>query len=428
MGRSFWRTAPIAIGMCIALLGGRAAPDTTVRIWLPGLDAHRDAIAASFQAECPGIRLQLECPPAGDLRGKLLGAAVNSTFPDLALIPYDSLGPLAEAGVCEKLDPYLDDLGEAAGLHPFIRRMMLFDGGILGLPVTGHPLALYLRQDWLAKLKLKPPVTWDDFYQVAEAFTKKDPDGNGKPDTYGLAEHWPPADPAVGTRFLPWLYQGGGVAVARENNRWIPSFGQPAGIRALRLRRRLWEAGFIPPGAPANDAAQNMALFLGGQAGMIVEDDRWVPAVRRTLGQRAVSAPLPRDIRAGTVGDGLCFVLARRSNAKWAAFSFVRWWVSRAVQEKLILGWDGKPGGAGADSGILVAGPRTDLDPAALLGEPLYDAFARSFPTMSPEPYCPNYAALRLTLAKTASEAMAQGKTVEKALAAGMQEAAGMLQ
>jgi ABC-type glycerol-3-phosphate transport system substrate-binding protein len=44
---------------------------------------------------------------------------------------------------------------------------------------------LYIRQDWLDKLKLKAPVTIDDFYNVAKAFALNDPDGNGKKDTYG---------------------------------------------------------------------------------------------------------------------------------------------------------------------------------------------------------------------------------------------------
>lgn len=428
MRHKFLRAAVIGGGLLTALCAARTAPRTTIRVWLPGFDAQRDAIAAAYQAECPEVNLRLECPPPEGLHPKLLGAAVGQALPDLALVDYASLGPLAENGFCEPLDGYLDGLRDPAALHPHLRRMLSYGGRIAGLPTAGHPLALYIRQDWLAKLNLEPPANWEEFYQVAEAFTKKDPDGNGKPDTHGLAERWPAADPEVAARFLPWLYQGGGVVVTCQGGKWTPAFGQPAGIRALRLRRRLWDAGLIGPGAPASDAAQNMAAFLNGQAGMVVEDDRWVPAVRKALGARAAVVPLPRDIRAGTVGEGLCFILARQSNAKWAAFAFVRWWLSRAVQEKLVLGWDGKPGGEGADGGVLAIGPRTDLDPAALLGEPLYDGFARSFPYMSPEPYCPNYAALRLILARTVAEAMAPGKTVEKALAAGMQEAAVLLQ
>lgn len=45
--------------------------------------------------------------------------------------------------------------------------------------------AISIRKDWLEKLDLKAPTTLDEFYEVAKAFTERDPDGNGKKDTYG---------------------------------------------------------------------------------------------------------------------------------------------------------------------------------------------------------------------------------------------------
>ena len=301
------------------------------------------------------------------------------------------------------------------------------NGKVRGVMVTGHPLALYIRQDWLTRLGLKTPATWEEVAQVAEAFTRKDPDGNGKNDTFGLAERWPATDPQTARRFLPWLYQAGGLVAANQGGKWVPSFGLSGGAKALRFRRRLLEGGLIPPGASPNTAAQNLALFTSGVAGLLVEDDRCVPAIQQALGARAASLPLPRDIRQCTVGDGQCFVLLSTSNAKWSAFTFAQWWLSREAQQRLILGWDGKPGGIGVEAGPLVLGPRDDIDPAVLLGEPLYAGFVRSLLILSPEPYCPNYAGLRLVIARAVAGAMGPEKTVEEALAAGMREAAVLL-
>jgi putative aldouronate transport system substrate-binding protein len=50
---------------------------------------------------------------------------------------------------------------------------------------TGMGTLLY-RKDWLEKLNLKIPTTTEEFYQVAKAFAEKDPDGNGKADTFGM--------------------------------------------------------------------------------------------------------------------------------------------------------------------------------------------------------------------------------------------------
>lgn len=47
-------------------------------------------------------------------------------------------------------------------------------------------VSYYVRKDWLDKLGLKVPETYDDMINVMKAFTDKDPDGNGKNDTYGF--------------------------------------------------------------------------------------------------------------------------------------------------------------------------------------------------------------------------------------------------
>jgi putative aldouronate transport system substrate-binding protein len=46
---------------------------------------------------------------------------------------------------------------------------------------------VYIRMDWLKKLKLDVPATTDDLMKVVRAFAKEDPDGNGKDDTYGIS-------------------------------------------------------------------------------------------------------------------------------------------------------------------------------------------------------------------------------------------------
>lgn len=46
---------------------------------------------------------------------------------------------------------------------------------------------LWLRTDWLTKLGLSEPKTWEEVLQISNAFTTKDPDGNGKADTFGIA-------------------------------------------------------------------------------------------------------------------------------------------------------------------------------------------------------------------------------------------------
>lgn len=62
------------------------------------------------------------------------------------------------------------------------------DGKIYIVPRTNivNNWGYMINQEWLDKLNLKAPTTLDEFTEVCRAFTTKDPDGNGKPDTYGV--------------------------------------------------------------------------------------------------------------------------------------------------------------------------------------------------------------------------------------------------
>lgn len=45
---------------------------------------------------------------------------------------------------------------------------------------------IWIRTDWLEKLGLQPPKTMEDVLTISAAFVEKEPDGNGKKDTFGL--------------------------------------------------------------------------------------------------------------------------------------------------------------------------------------------------------------------------------------------------
>lgn len=53
-------------------------------------------------------------------------------------------------------------------------------------PLPDFLANMWIRQDWLDKLKLKAPTNLEELEAVAKAFVEQDPDGNGKPDTVGL--------------------------------------------------------------------------------------------------------------------------------------------------------------------------------------------------------------------------------------------------
>ncbi|MDF2720432.1 MAG: transporter substrate-binding protein [Paenibacillus sp.] len=135
--------------------------------------------------------------PGDQLEQKTNVMIASGDIPDFFIATPKQLVLLESAGMIEPLtevyakqaSPAVKDIIEQAG--PEVMEAAKINGKLMGIPFTGVAKesvpVLWIREDWRTKLNLPQPNTMDDLLQISEAFTKRDPDGNGKADTYGLA-------------------------------------------------------------------------------------------------------------------------------------------------------------------------------------------------------------------------------------------------
>ena len=105
-----------------------------------------------------------------------------------ALLKYDMIQPLDqyfEDYASDKLKGFVESGGEE------LKKCITNDKGeMMAIPapsmMVGEMNEMWIRQDWLDKLGLEVPRTWDEMAAVAEAFVTQDPDGNGEDDTIGI--------------------------------------------------------------------------------------------------------------------------------------------------------------------------------------------------------------------------------------------------
>ncbi|WP_045144037.1 extracellular solute-binding protein [Clostridium butyricum] len=124
-------------------------------------------------------------------------AISEENIPDLMFVDnYDYLKLLVEKDMIEDLtDVYeqcasdrIKDIYKSYGDGIF--ESSTFNGKLMALPDTNidsGPNMIWLRKDWLDKLKLDPPKTLDDVEEIINEFITKDPGGNGPGNTIGLA-------------------------------------------------------------------------------------------------------------------------------------------------------------------------------------------------------------------------------------------------
>mgnify|MGYP002402451194 CR=1 FL=1 len=135
--------------------------------------------------------------PLDQYNQKLNVAIASNDLADIVVVNANQLKQLVEAGQVEDLTETFDRYAS-----PYVKETMnsdgglslksgTFDGKLMALPRIGSDIdevpLLWVRTDWLQKLNLPEPKTMADVLAISDAFTNRDPDGNGKADTFGLA-------------------------------------------------------------------------------------------------------------------------------------------------------------------------------------------------------------------------------------------------
>lgn len=169
-------------------------------------------------------------------------------------------------------------------LDPTIWFPITREGKKMALPILDYAYngnqTLWIREDWLKNVGLEAPTTLEEMETVMDAFVNKDPDGNGKDDTLGLAAGFK-------NGFNNWMTDIGFVFGAHGviPGSWNPGEDgalemgsvQPEAKDALIVLKEWMDKGYISQDAALKDETGGSEYFTKGQAGMMVGPN-WIPA------------------------------------------------------------------------------------------------------------------------------------------------------
>lgn len=119
------------------------------------------------------------------------------------------------------------------------------------------------------KLNLPIPKTIDDFYAVAKAFTEKDPDGNGKNDTFGYTSSsggvwWQyPIFNAFNTSMDRWK---------KKDGQWTPEVLSEETKETVTFLHQLYVEKIMDPEFMLNTDDKKIEKFITGKVGMIINN------------------------------------------------------------------------------------------------------------------------------------------------------------
>jgi putative aldouronate transport system substrate-binding protein len=225
-----------------------------------------------------GKKLQITWVPNAEYNDKTNVMLASNSIPDVVVIQDNKSPSFVQAAKAGAFWDLTDKLDKYPNLKPKSQQAWVnskTDGRNYGI-YRVRPLlrsAVILRKDWLEKLGLEPPKTTDDLYEVAKAFTEKDPDGNGKKDTYGLIlPKWPaPVFSASSPYNAIDVWFGTPNNFGMRDGKLVPEFDVPEFWEAQRYIKRFIDEGLVNPDWATLDTGKWNDPFLQGKGGIIID-------------------------------------------------------------------------------------------------------------------------------------------------------------
>jgi ABC-type glycerol-3-phosphate transport system substrate-binding protein len=259
------RAVPVVLAALLAVAAGAAAPEKkVVRLWHtetePQTIAVLNQIIADFERQRPDVQIRPEALAWGDLEKKLTAALAAGAPPETSHGQPITCASFAAKGLLRPVDDLVESLGKDNLIEGF-RNLCRLDGKYYGVGHSAAASVFVYRKDLLAQKGLKPPRTWDELLQVAEALREvKD----GQVVRWGLTLSGQPL--FVNIQVGELLRSNGGRLFDGEGR---PTLTEKPVLELLDFYRKL--NGVLPPGWTSHSYLDTFANLATGKAAMLYQ-------------------------------------------------------------------------------------------------------------------------------------------------------------
>ena len=315
--------------------GEEAAAGPTTITWAfwgsPEEKASHERVANAFMAENPDIQIEILNEPWGDYFTKiqaLWASGDSEAIPDvLFLWPTPRY---AAEGVLENLDPWIEKSGyDLSDYWPALLESAMYEGSVYGFPRDIGLEVLYYNKDIFDEVGLDYPTedwTWDDLLAAAEQLTVVD--ANGRVERYALAME--------GGKYQLWVGQNYGSILDDMRNPSKCTLDQPEAVEAIQFFADMMDNNYAMRDADLGQAGGDAAVFLSGQAAMIIQNSSRVSAFNAAdMNYDVQVVPIPEGGQRSASAGGAAWVMSAGSDNKDAAWTFLSWLQSKDGGQKL---------------------------------------------------------------------------------------------
>ena len=219
-----------------------------------------------------GIDLEITTIDHNSYNDQLALAFASGDVPDVVILSAEYYAAYASQGALADLSSYWETSETKASgrIEESNIDALRIDGSLYAFATgRGGGCMTYLRQDWLDKLGLSAPTTYDEYINVLRAFVNDDPDGNGKNDTIGVTAAGIMSAEAPYTNYLPEFWQDAYPDFyQKEDGTWVDGFSEQATIDALQRLKDAYAEGLIDMEVTTNKTSSCRDKYYAGQVGV----------------------------------------------------------------------------------------------------------------------------------------------------------------
>jgi len=262
--------------------GGSKADDQSKKYTVSAMDFYYGDIPP---ADGRGVKMinekfnmdyQINYIPQASYDDKLATVLASGKIPDIVTFQSGDLTnryhKFAKQGAFAALDDYIKEYPSFRKIPPAVLDQFRVNGKLYAIPqyYPRFGFTTIVRKDWLDNLGLKPPTNYEELKKVAIAFTKDDPDKDGKNDTYGIA---------MGANINPSFAQGpywdpGAWYHKDAQGRFIPGIISNARKEIIQMYADLYKEGAITRDFATLNWADTNKEFYSGKAGIFIGTPR----------------------------------------------------------------------------------------------------------------------------------------------------------
>ncbi len=205
-----------------------------------------------------GIKLEHTYVTGNEYNSKIEMDYAADTAPDV----FDLSGQYYSKYVAEGAVADLTDLVHESGLYDEIDESLweqvTVNGRIYGVPKeVPQACGTYMRKDWLDRLGLEVPTTYDEFINVLEQFRDNIPECEVPYTAPGL----------VTTQYIPDFYQGAFCGFTKVDGKWVDGMQEANMVTALQNMQDAYKEGLLDMEAITNTTATARDAWNSGNTG-----------------------------------------------------------------------------------------------------------------------------------------------------------------